>query len=136
MGSLSYYRAYIPSFSHLARSLYQLIAAPPQRALPPEPKGKRKRVSTKSKGQPCPNTPITWTQTHQEVLNTLIDHLTEPPILAYPDLTLPFVLHCDASQDGLGAILYQKQKGKMSKNCICHLRKTTTCIQENQNSLL
>jgi len=132
MGFLSYYRAYIPNFSRLARSLYQLIAAPPQTALPPEPKGKRKRVNTKSKGQSSPNTPITWTQTHQEALNTLIDHLTEPPILAYPNLSLPFVLHCDASQDGLGAILYQKQKGKMS--VIAYGSRTltpTTCIQEN-----
>ncbi len=129
MGFLSYYRAYIPNFSRLARSLYQLIAAPPQSALPPEPKGKRKRVNTKSKGQPSPNTPITWTQTHQEALNTLIDHLTEPPILAYPDLSLQFVLHCDASQDGFGAILYQKQKGKMS--VIAYGSRTLTPPEKN-----
>ncbi len=129
MGFLSYYRADIPNFSRLARSLYQLIAAPPQTALPPEPKGKRKRVNTKSKGQSSPNTPITWTQTHQEALNTLIDHLTEPPILAYPNLSLPFVLHCDASQDGLGAILYQKQKGKMS--VIAYGSRTLTPPEKN-----
>lgn len=114
MGFLSYYRVYIPNFSCLARSLYQLITTPSQNAVTHKLKGKRKRISIKPKEQASPNTPITWTQTHQEALNTLLDHLTEPPILAYPDLTLPFVLHCDASQDGLGAVLYQKQKGKMS----------------------
>lgn len=129
MGFLSYYRTYIPNFSRLARPLYQLIAAPPQSALPAETRGKKKRVSTKSKGQASPNTPITWTQTHQDALNTLIDHLTEPPILAYPDLTLPFVLHCDASQDGLGAVLYQKQKGKLS--VIAYGSRTLTPPEKN-----
>ncbi len=43
-----------------------------------------------------------------------IDCLSSPPILGYPDMTLSFVLHCDASQDGLGAVLYQRQGGKMT----------------------
>jgi hypothetical protein len=37
--------------------------------------------------------------------------LTSPPILAYADYTLPFILHTDASNEGLGAALYQKQGG-------------------------
>lgn len=33
--------------------------------------------------------------------------------MAYPDFSIPFVLHTDALQEGLGAVLYQKQQGKM-----------------------
>ena len=31
--------------------------------------------------------------------------------MAYPDFDLPFFITCDASNQGLGAILYQEQQG-------------------------
>lgn len=113
LGFLSYYRAYIPNFSRLAKPLYQLLSSSPvKQASTSEAKGK-KGVNTRQKGNLPANYPIDWTSSHQEGLNSLIDKLTVPPILGYPDLTEPFILHCDASQEGLGAVLYQRQKGKM-----------------------
>lgn len=56
-------------------------------------------------------TPVEWTIEHQKTLDLLIDMLVNPPVLAYPDFNLPFVLHTDASEKGLGAILYQHQDG-------------------------
>ena len=47
------------------------------------------------------------------MLEKLVDCLANPPILGYPDYGLPFVLHTDASNEGLGAVLYQRQYGKM-----------------------
>lgn len=113
MGFLSYYRAYIPNFSRLAKSLYELLAVPPDKTPPPEQKKNKKKVSANKRGHVPPGTPICWTENHQDTLNVLIDCLTEPPILGYPDVTQPFVLHCDASQEGLGAVLYQRRAGKM-----------------------
>ena len=37
--------------------------------------------------------------------------MTKAPVLAFADYTKPYVLHTDASGDGLGAFLYQKQDG-------------------------
>ena len=42
--------------------------------------------------------------------------LTTAPVLGYVDFKEPFILETDASQDGLGAILSQKQNG-MDANC-------------------
>ena len=45
----------------------------------------------------------------QEAFETLQMLCTEAPILAYADLKSPFILHTDASSDGLGAVPYQNQ---------------------------
>ena len=45
----------------------------------------------------------------QKAVEILLDHLEFPPVLGYLDLIKSFVLHTDASQEGLGAVLHQKQ---------------------------
>ena len=54
--------------------------------------------------------PVEWETWHQAALDTFIDHITSPPLLAYPDYDPPVIRDTDASQDGLGAVLYQEQK--------------------------
>ena len=53
------------------------------------------------------------TPKHQKILLTLLEYLLSPAVMAYPNFELPFTLHCDASEDGLGAVLYQKFDEKM-----------------------
>ncbi|KAK3526080.1 hypothetical protein QTP70_014642 [Hemibagrus guttatus] len=53
-----------------------------------------------------------WTSQCQTAFESLKDKLTSAPMLGYADFTLPFVLETDASNLGLGAVLYQHQKGE------------------------
>lgn len=76
-------------------------------------------------------TPIQWTDGHQTVLEQLIGILSHPPVLSYPDFELPFVLHTDASQHGLGAVLYQQQSGKLK--VIAYGSRTLTPAEKNYN---
>ena len=46
-------------------------------------------------------------------MDQLLLCLVEPPILAYPDNNKEFILHIDASDKGLGAVLLQYQENDL-----------------------
>lgn len=128
MGLLSYYRQYIQDFSRIAAPLYNLMKAPADL----ERNGKhgpRTRQNKRKQSGASSNHPIVWTETHQHLLEELLDHLVEPPILAFPDFNKPFVLHTDASNLGLGAVLYQEQEGKT--RVIAYASRTLTEPEKN-----
>ena len=106
LGFLSYYRSFIQDFSRLARPLFELLQSPTDVSNTSKPqKIKSKSKGMKGdKGQLSSRTPITWTTEHQKVVARFVEMLTNPPILAYPDFNLPFVLHTDASNEGLYCI--------------------------------
>ena len=56
---------------------------------------------------------IEWSDAADTAFEQLKAMCVSTPILAYPNYQLPFTLHRDSSTDGLGAVLYQKQDGKM-----------------------
>ena len=58
---------------------------------------RRSQIGNGAQAQSCHA--IVWTQ------EKLVDCLANPPILGYPDYRLPYVLHSDASNEGLGAVL-------------------------------
>ena len=95
LGFAGYYRSFVEGFTAIAAPLHHLIGQP-------------KTKEGKHKPQPT----FQWTDACQNAFGTLINKLSSAPILAFPYFALPFILHTDASGDGLGAALYQIQDGK------------------------
>jgi hypothetical protein len=46
-----------------------------------------------------------WTEKSQEAFDHMKEVMCTCPVLALPDFTLPFVLECDASDEGIGVVL-------------------------------
>ena len=96
LGFVGYYRRFIKNFSMITKPVREVITGLENQS---------KRTAKK--------TYIEWT----DAADTAFEHLkamcVSTPILAYPDYQLPFTLHTDSSTDGLGAVLYQKQDGKL-----------------------
>ena len=133
LGLVGYYRQYIPNFSRVAKPLYQLLQKPPDNEESCKPKTKKPSHNPKSKktAQVPSKQRITWTTQHQTVLEHLLDCLISPPVMAFPDYNSPFILYTDASNDGLGAILYQEQGGK--RRVIAYGSRTLSPAEKNYN---
>lgn len=83
LGLCSYYRRFVPNFAKIARPLHN-------------------QLKTTKK--------IPWNDEATSAFNTLKECLTTEPVLRKPDFNLPFYVVTDASIDGLGAILTQKDE--------------------------
>lgn len=90
IGFMSYYRRFVPQFAQIAKPLHALMGS----------KDKRRASEL-----------FTWSSECQTAFDKLRQCLMSPPVLAYPDFGLPFILTTDGSQQGLGAVLSQKQGG-------------------------
>ena len=86
IGTVSFYRKFIPKFSDIAAPLNSML---------------RKYSSNK----------LLWDDTSMESFNNLKSKLTSKPILCLPNYSLPFYLRADASDKGLGAVLLQDYNG-------------------------
>ena len=125
MGFLNYYRSSIRDFSRKAKPLYNLLAEPKEKIT------KQKRASSNKKRQKPSGQPIIWTEQHQNILENLIESLKSAEIMVFPDFTLPFIVQCDASKNGLGAILYQKQNNEMK--VISYASRTLSPAEKNSH---
>ena len=83
LGLTGYYRRFIGNFSTIAQPLTTLTQ-----------KDKK----------------FVWGEKQEETFQTLKQKLCNAPILALPEGTDNFVVYCDASHQGLGCVLIQKDK--------------------------
>lgn len=88
LGTASYYRRFIKGFSTIAAPLNSL-------------------TSTR-KDRP----PFSWSEQAELAFQELKRALTSAPILACPDFSLPFTVHTDASNVGIGGMLTQTLEGE------------------------
>ena len=104
LGFCGYYRRFIKNYSIIVRPLTELC-----KGYPPTQK-KRKSSSSPEKTYYKINEPFgnRWDQYCSEAFQKIIHCLTQAPVLAFADPTKPYILHVDASFQGLGAVLNQE----------------------------
>ena len=90
------------------------------------PNGKRKQ---QKHSQLDSRVQIKFTNDHQNILNKIIDVLKSPQVMLFSDFEKPFILHCDASELGLGTVLCQKQNGKLK--AISYASRTLAPAEKN-----
>ncbi|GJT64149.1 reverse transcriptase domain-containing protein [Tanacetum coccineum] len=83
LGLAGYYQRFIKDFSKIAKSLTELTQK---------------------------NKKYIWGEDQESAFQLLKQKLCEAPILALPEGNDDFVVYCDASHQGLGAVLMQKEK--------------------------
>jgi len=82
LGLCTYYRRYVKGFSQFAAPLTDLT----------------------KKGA------LTWTDLAQKTFEEMKVIMSCCPVLALPDFSQPFIVECDASGEGLGAVLMQNHR--------------------------
>ena len=89
LGFTNYYRKFVYKYAQKAKPLNKLISGD-------NAKKKHRKVE--------------WTDECQEAFKKLKDACTDTPILAYADYKRPFRINTNASEKGLGTVLYQTQE--------------------------
>lgn len=95
-GFASSYRRFVEGFAKLAGPLHKLVA---------------RLAGTKSKKGSGQVFQTAWTLDCEESFEALKSKLTSAPVLAYADVSRPFIYETDVSHSGLGAVLLQETEG-------------------------
>ena len=96
---------FIPKSAAIVECLHQLVGPANHQ------KSKKNKTSSEPKADSHLNRQaFQWTGKHQEAFDLLKACLTSAPVLGYPDFNCPFELEMDASLQGLGAMLSQRNE--------------------------
>src|SRR6266498_2179373 len=60
--------------------------------------------------------PFVWNEKRQKAFDEIKRRIMIAPIVAYPDFEKSFILYTDVSEEGIGAVLHQKDD--QGKECI------------------
>ncbi|XP_059819440.1 uncharacterized protein LOC132390922 [Hypanus sabinus] len=105
LGFCGYYRRFVKGYAKVCHPLTQLLCGYP-------PVGKKRTGNQRQDagGYWNPAEPFgsRWDDQCEEAFRSLKRALTQAPVLAFADPQKPYVLHTDASREGLGAVLYQE----------------------------
>ena len=108
LGFTNHYHRFIKGYAQIAKPLYKLIS------------GKNSKLKKKT---------VDWSLDCDLAFKELKDLCSNTPVLAYADYTKKFMLHTDASELGLGAILYQEQDNE--KRVIAYASRTLSSSERN-----
>ncbi|KAE8244539.1 hypothetical protein A4X13_0g6512 [Tilletia indica] len=103
LGLFGYYRAFIPRFAEIAAPLTRLLKGWRYETAD----GQTRLTNTEGKPVTASRVPIPWAEQQQHCFETLKHAIANPPVLAHPDPSKPYILYTDASKDALAAILHQ-----------------------------
>ena len=112
LGFTNYYCKFIPKYAQIARPINWLVSG--------ENANKKKAL-------------VEWTEECQIAFEHLKHLCNQMPILAYANYTKPFKLHTDASEHGLGVVLYQKQDDNM-EGVIAYASRTLSKPERNYDT--
>ena len=112
LGFTNYYRKFIYKYAQKAKPLNKLISGD----------------NVKKK-----HSKVDWTDECQTTFDLLKETCTNTPILAYADYKKPFRLNTDASERGLGAVLYQQQDDETFR-VIAYASRTLSKTERNYDA--
>lgn len=98
LGAFNYVRDFLPKFSLVAKPLFDMLS-----------------------GKPRKNQPLTWSDTATQAVDDVKALLESVPLLHFVEPGTPLVLECDASDLGVGAVLFQEEEVTGEKRVIAYV---------------